>query len=78
MTGLSPKASAFCVQATAKSPSPAASNRSTGLRSRSMMEGRQKVTIPASSETASQIAPIADRRGAAGGTAPISRSRVMD
>ena len=51
MTGVSPKASAFCVPATAKRPSPAASNRSTGLRNRSTMEGRQKVTIPASSET---------------------------
>ena len=52
MTGWSPKASAFCVPETAKSPSPAASNSSTGLRSRSMKEGRQKVTSPASSETA--------------------------
>jgi len=32
--------------------SPAASNRSTGLRSRSMAEGRQKVTMPDSSDTA--------------------------
>jgi VanZ family protein len=32
-------------------PSPAASNSSTGLRNRSMMEGRKKVTIPASSDT---------------------------
>ena len=52
MIGLSPKTSAFCVPTTAKSANPAASNMSTGLRSRAMMEGRQKVTIPASSETA--------------------------
>ena len=52
MTGLSPKASAFCVPETAKSASPAASNRSTGLRSRSMTRNQQKVTTPASSETA--------------------------
>jgi len=52
MTGWSPKASAFCVPETAKSPSPAASNSSTGLRSRSTTEGHQKVRIPANSETA--------------------------
>jgi hypothetical protein len=52
MTGWSPKASAFCVPETAKRPSPAASNSGTGLRSRSIAEGRQKVTIPASRETA--------------------------
>ena len=34
-----------------QSASPAASNTSTGLRNRSMMEERQKVTIPASCET---------------------------
>ena len=33
MTGFSPKASAFCVPETAKSASPAASNRSTELLS---------------------------------------------
>src|SRR5215831_12032157 len=47
-----PKVSAFCVPETAKSPSPAASNSSTGLRSWSRAEGRQKVAIPASNETA--------------------------
>src|SRR5436853_109357 len=36
MAGLSPKARAFCVPATAKSPSPTASNRGTGLPSRAI------------------------------------------
>jgi hypothetical protein len=40
MTGASPKASAFCVPETAKSASPAPSNTSTGLRSRSMPENQ--------------------------------------
>src|SRR5215471_5873099 len=61
MTELSPKASAFSVPATAKSPSPAASNRSTGLRSWSMAEGHQKVRVPANTRNR-QITPVADRR----------------
>ena len=52
MTGLSPKASAFCVPETAKRASPAPSNTSTGLRSRSIPENQQKVMMPANSETA--------------------------
>lgn len=52
MTGLRAKVSAFCVPDTANRASPAASNKSTGLFIRSMPEGQQKVTIPASSDTA--------------------------
>jgi hypothetical protein len=73
MIGLSPKASAFCAPDTAKSASPAPSNTSTGFRSRSMAVGHQKVIIPAKTETARYRQSLI----AAGGTAPISRSRVI-
>ena len=73
MTGLSPKASAFCAPETAKSASPAPSNTSTGLLQRSTHRDQQKVITPARSETARYRQSLI----AAGGIAPIRRSRVM-
>ena len=53
--------SAFCVPATAKSPSPAASNKSTGLRSRSMAKGHPKGD-DSGEQRNRQIAPVVNRR----------------
>ena len=61
MTGWSPKASAFCVPETAKSPSPAPSNTSTGLRS-PVNAGKPVEGNHAGKQRDRQIAPIADRR----------------
>src|SRR6516165_9061614 len=60
MTGLSPKASAFCVPETAKSASPAPSNTSTGLRS-PVNAGKPVEGNHAGKQRDRQIAPIADR-----------------
>ena len=46
-TGLNPNSIAFCAPATAKNESPAASNRSTGLRSLSTPAYQKKVMSPA-------------------------------
>ena len=60
ITGFRPKASAFCVPATAKSARPAASNIKIGVRSRSISEYQKKVSNPAA-RADRKIAPVADR-----------------
>src|SRR5271165_647386 len=72
-TGLNPNSTAFCVPATAKNDSPAASNSSTGVRSLLTPAYQKKVMSPARTQT-SRYRPSVR---AAGGTAPISTSRVI-
>ena len=84
ITGLSPKASAFWAPATAKSASPAASNRSTGVLSRSTYGGPPEGK-KSGEQRNRQIAPVADCRGrrradqqVAGNASGIARRKRQD